>query len=149
MTGRYRFCRAALLAGAALLGLVAVTIVAGVVPPVKADLSRLATPNRAVLGFVANVLISLLVAVSMVGVVRRMTASARRRPRGTLALDAIIILVLALSLSDAASAYSDDAALQTACGLIKASVVADGLVVLLLLAVIALLPRPLPVSPSE
>jgi hypothetical protein len=149
-TDRYRFCRAALVAGAALLGLVAVTIVTGVIPPVSADVFPLANPGRAVIAFLINVLFCLLVAASMYGEIRRMAVPARPRPTATLVLDAIVVLVLGLSLIDAASAFrAHGVALQGASHLLLASAGADGLVLLLLLAVIALFPKPLPASRSE
>ena len=134
-------CHRLFLAGAVFLLAVAVVIAAGVIPPVRTDPFPGATPQAAVPAFWVNVAFSVVAAVLLGLVARRATVRARRLSFA-LGLLAVLILLFAFALSDAAVAYgAHGPALQTARTLLFYCVAADMLAVLLIIAATLSLPR--------
>ena len=110
-----KFCRRSLLTCAALLVAVALVVAAGVVPPVKADTSPHATPQRAVPVFWGIVVLNLLVATSLVFIAIRATDRSGLSP---IVLGSLAFLAFASACFLAAPAFGYRAhgpAMQTAC----------------------------------
>jgi hypothetical protein len=99
-----KFCRRVLLASAVLLVVGALVIAAGVIPPVKADISPSATPQKAVAAFWGNVVFALLAAAVLVFIALRATGRSRLLTI-VLVLLAALALLFGLALIDAAFAF--------------------------------------------
>lgn len=100
-----RSCQGLALTSAALLVVVSLVVAAGVIPPVKADAHPGATPQTAVPAFWINVGLNLLAAAGLGFLAVR---TRNRSPLTTIVFGfgAVVALLLALALLDAASAYS-------------------------------------------
>jgi hypothetical protein len=93
--------RRILFASAGLLATVAVVLVAGVIPPVKSDTFSLAAPESAATAFWVNVAFNVLAAAAFA-----LRATGRSRlSRGFLVSLALLTLLFALALTDAAFAF--------------------------------------------
>ncbi len=84
--------------------IVAILLAFGVIPPVKADAYRGATPERAVTAFWVNVGLNLLSALALFFIAIR-SKSRSWKSTSVLVIVGFIVLLLGLALADAASAY--------------------------------------------
>lgn len=141
MPARLRFCRRSLLTCAALLVAAALVMVAGVIPPVKADTFPGSTPEAAVPAFWVNVAISLLTA-TVLGFIATRTNGRSCLLTAVLILLAFLILFLAVALTDAAFAYnSHGPAMHTATILLCVCIAADLLAAVLVILTAFILPK--------
>jgi hypothetical protein len=141
MTVSLESCRRFLLVGAALLVVVALVIATGVIPPVRADTFPLALPGRAAAAFWVNVVLCLVVAALLVLAAVR-TEKRSRRSAVALGFLAAFVLLLALALFDAGSAFrAHGPALHGATVLLFLCAAADLLAGILVVASVSLFPR--------
>ncbi len=119
----------------------AIILIAGVIPPVKADTYQFATPDRAVPAFWVIVVFNLLAAVVLGSNAIRATVRSRRLLLN-FGMLAFIVLLFALGLTDAACALRGHGPdMQTASALLFLCVAADVLAALLTFATAFLLPK--------
>ena len=104
MNVKYLTCRRILLVCSVVFVIVAIVLISGVIPSVKADNFPGATPEKAVSAFWVNVGLNLLLAVTILFIAVK---SKERQwiSKSGLIITGIIILLLGLALLDAASAY--------------------------------------------
>jgi len=129
---------------AVLLIVVALIVAVAVIPQIKAEVTRGGTPQKAVIAFWVNIIITVVAAV----VIWFIAIKTRRRrffPLFVLGLLAFILLVLGWSLGDAAAAYSGHGpAMQTASIILFIVCGIDLLAVLLLIISTVLFPKQKP-----
>jgi hypothetical protein len=134
-------CRRFALASAALLVVVAVVVAASVIPSVRVDTYPAATPQRAVAAFWVNVGLNILAAtvLALVGI----RAGGRRRfTTAVLGLMAFVVLVLAIALTDAASAFgAHGPAMRAATNLLFFCAAIDALAAVLIIATAIRFPK--------
>ncbi len=141
MTASLTFCRRSFSASAALLIAVGLVIAIGVIPAVKSDTLPFAAPERAVPAFWVNVVITLVVAATLLSIAAR-TAGRTRRLSFGLGLLAFVVLLLAFALIDAdAALQSHGPELQTATQLLFYSAAADLIAAVLVIVTAFLLPK--------
>jgi uncharacterized membrane protein len=98
------FYRRLLFVCAAIFFTVAIVLILGVIQPVKIEVSRGATPEKAVTAFWVNIGLNFLSAVTLVFIAIK---SKHRSWMSTsvLVIVGLLVLILSLALADAASAY--------------------------------------------
>ena len=104
MNAKLLFTRRMLLVCAAVCVIVALVLALGVIQPVKEDVARGATPEKAVMAFWLNIILNLLSALFLFFV------AIKSKGRGwmstsILIIVALVVLLLGLALVDAATAY--------------------------------------------
>lgn len=104
MTNRIRSSRRLITTGAALLVAAALTIVLGVVPPIRSDTFALAAPASASAGFMVQAGIAVLLALAL-GLVAVLAAGHLRASVATLHVIAALVFLLAMSLGGLAPAF--------------------------------------------
>ena len=136
-----KLCRRSLLICSALIVAVAVVLVAGVIPPVKADTSPVAQPKSAAAAFLMHVIFSLLIA-AILGAVAIRTRGRGDGSRIVLGFMAFFVLVLALTLTDAAFAFGAEGhAMQTTSTLLFFCTAIEYLAAVLVATTAVLLPK--------
>lgn len=134
-------CRRTLQTIAVLLIVVALMVAVTVIPQVKAEVSRGGTPQKAVIAFWVNIIITVLAAV-VIWFVGIRTRRRRFLPLFALGLMAFILLLLGWALGDAAEAYSGHGpAMQTASIILFICCGIDLLAVLLLIITALFFPK--------
>jgi hypothetical protein len=96
--------RATILALAAISGMIAIVVAAGIVPAVLKDTSPGANPEGAAIAFCINAGLFLVMAVTLIFIAHRSSDSSSRRP-GVLSGFAALSLLLALALLDAFDSF--------------------------------------------
>ena len=133
--------RRVLLSSAGLLILAALILVAGVIPPVKADTYQYATPERAALAFWVIAVFNLLTAAVLGANAIRATVRSRRLLIN-FGMLSFIVLLFALGLTDAACALRGHGPdMQTASALLFLCVAADVFAAVLSFTTAFLLPK--------
>ncbi len=129
------------LTSAALLVVVGLVVAAGVIPPVKADPSPGAMPQKAVPAFWVNAGLNFLTAAAL-GLLAIRTR--QRSPRTTIVLGvlAVVVILLAIALFDAASAFGGHGpAMRTATILLVFCSAIEALAAVLIIAAAIRLPK--------
>ena len=136
-----RFYRRVLLVCAVVVVSVALVLALGVVQPVRAEVDRGGTPEKALKAFWLNIGLSLLSALAVLSVVTR--ARGLGWPsRSVLVVAGVVVLLLGLALADAGSAYrSHGPAMQVASILLFFCAAADTLAGVLVIAAAVRLPK--------
>jgi hypothetical protein len=125
MESRLIFSRRLLLVCVAVTVSVALALALGVIPPVKAEVERGATPEMVVLAFWVNIGLNLLAALALFLIASRSTGL-RWISRSGLVVVGLGVLLLGFALADAGSAYqSHGAPMQSASRLLIICAVAD------------------------
>jgi hypothetical protein len=141
MTANPKSFRRILLASAGLLIVVAIILIVGVIPQVKADTYQFAAPDRAAPAFWVMVVFSLLTAAAIGSNAIRATVRSRRL-LVNFGILAFIVLLFALALTDAAFAFRGHGPdMQTASALLFLCVAADVLAAVLSFTTVFLLPK--------
>jgi hypothetical protein len=104
MTARQTSCRRSLFTSAGLLIAVAVVMAAVVIPQVRAEASRGATPEKAVTAFWINLGFTLVSALALFAIAKRSEA-ANWISRSVLVVVGLVVLFLGIACIDAAFAY--------------------------------------------
>ena len=127
-------CRRCALTSAGLLVVVAIVVVASVIPSVKVDTYPAAAPQSAVPAFWANVGLHILTA-TVLGLLAIRARGRSRFTTAVLGLMAFVVVVLALALTAAASAFgSHGPAMRTATNLLFFCSAIDALAAMLIIA---------------
>lgn len=145
MTTHFLSSRRCVIVSAGLLTAVALTLVVAVIPPVKADLFPLATPQRAAIGFWVHAALAVASAVALAFMSFRATVRTRSSTALLSAL-AVIAILLALALTDAAFAFGGHgAAMQPVCRILFLCAAVEVLTAALIIAAARLRPTRPPV----
>ena len=125
MKSNLLFYRRLLVICGVVLVIAALVLALGVIQPIKADVSRGATQERAVVAFWVNIIVNLLSAAVLFSIAKR-SKGRSWISTSILVLAGFIVLILGLALADAASAYQNhDPAMQTASILLLICAAAD------------------------
>ena len=135
------FFRRLLMVCAAVIVCIAVVLAGGVIQPVKAEVSRGSTPEKAVLAFWVNIGMSLLSALALLVMAMRSNGPGWISKSGLIVVG-LIVMFLGFALFDAGSAYrSHGPAMQSASTLLFVCAAVDFLAGALVVAATAFSPK--------